>query len=90
MHPGANCTYEHGFRFSKGKLKTMIFSETTATCDLKVGRCRQIIEQMKVFEYSRSMTYLDIDPRSFTYEDLNLLFSETIEPISTKLCMPYM
>ena len=25
LHPGANCAYEHGFRFSKGKLKTMIF-----------------------------------------------------------------
>ena len=22
LHPGANCAYEHGFRFSKGKLKT--------------------------------------------------------------------
>ena len=50
LDPDANCAYEHSFRFSKGKLKTMIFfSETTATCDLKVGRCRQIIEQMKVF-----------------------------------------
>ena len=25
LHPVANCAYEHGFRFSKGKLKTMIF-----------------------------------------------------------------
>ena len=27
------------------------FSETIAACDLKVGRCRQIIEIMKVCEY---------------------------------------
>ena len=27
------------------------FSETIAACDLKVGRCRQLIEFMKVCEY---------------------------------------
>ena len=27
------------------------FSETVAACDLKVGRCRQLIEIMKVCEY---------------------------------------
>ena len=29
----------------------MDFLETIAAFDLKVGRCRQIIELMKVFEY---------------------------------------
>ena len=29
----------------------MDFSETIAACDLKVGRCRQLIEFMKVGEY---------------------------------------
>ena len=33
------------------KVKTVDFSETTAVCDLKVGRCRQLIEIMKVCEY---------------------------------------
>ena len=37
--------------FSMGKSKTMDFSETIAACDLKVGRCRQLIEIMKVCEY---------------------------------------
>ena len=27
------------------------FSEIIAACDLKVGRCRQLIEFMKVYEY---------------------------------------
>ena len=27
------------------------FSETIAACDLNVGRCRQVIEIMKVCEY---------------------------------------
>ena len=32
-------------------MKTVDFSETIATSDLKVGRCRQLIEFMNVFEY---------------------------------------
>ena len=34
-----------------GKVKTVDFSETIAACDMKVDRCRQIIEIMKVCEY---------------------------------------
>ena len=34
-----------------GKVKTMEFSETISASDLKVGRCRQLIEFMKVCEY---------------------------------------
>ena len=33
------------------KVKTVDFSETIAACDLKVGRCIQLIEIMKVCEY---------------------------------------
>ena len=33
------------------KVKTVDFSETTAAFDPKVGRCRQLIEIMKVCEY---------------------------------------
>ena len=32
-------------------MKTVDFSETVAARDLKVGRCRQLIECMKVCEY---------------------------------------
>ena len=42
-------------------MKTVDFSETIVACDLKVGRCRQLIEFMKVCEFSRS--------RSFTFEN---------------------
>ena len=34
-----------------GKGKTVDFSETIAACDLKVGKCRQLIDFMKVYEY---------------------------------------
>ena len=33
------------------KVKTVDFSETIAACDLQVGRCRQLIEIMKICEY---------------------------------------
>ena len=32
-------------------MKIVDFSETIAACDLKVGRCRQLIEIMRVCEY---------------------------------------
>ena len=34
-----------------GKSENRGFLETIAACDLKVGRCRQLIEFMKVCEY---------------------------------------
>ena len=38
-------------------MKTVDFSEIVAR-DLKVGRCRQLVAFMKVFEYSRSRSFL--------------------------------
>ena len=37
--------------FSMGKIENSGFSETIAACDLKVGRCRQLIKIMKVYKY---------------------------------------
>ena len=37
--------------FYMGKVKTVDFSETIAASDLKVGRCRQLFEFLKVCEY---------------------------------------
>ena len=50
-------------------MKNVDVSETIAACDLKVGRCKQLIEVMMVCENSRSMSFLDRGPRSFTYEN---------------------
>ena len=44
-------------------MKIVDFSETIAACDLKVGRCRQLIE----FEGQRS--FCELGPWSFTYEN---------------------
>ena len=38
------------YAFLWEKVKTVDFSETIPACDLKVGRCRQLIETIKVCE----------------------------------------
>ena len=39
---------------------------------------------MKLHEYSKSASFLDLGPRSFRYENYNLYFSETSGPLVTK------
>ena len=46
------------YAFLWEKVKTVDFSETIAACNLKVGRCRQLIEIMKLCEYWRSRSFL--------------------------------
>ena len=43
-------------------MNSVDFVETITVCDLKVGRCRQLIEFMKVYEYSRSWSFFDLGP----------------------------
>ena len=40
--------------FPQEKMKTVDFSETSAASDLRVSRCRHIIELMQVGKYGRS------------------------------------
>ena len=61
-------------------MKTVDFSETIEACDLKVGRYRQLIDFMRVYEYRRSRSLLDLGPRSCTYKNSNRIFSETTGP----------
>ena len=49
-------------------MKTVDFSETIEACDLKVGRYRQLNDFMKVCEYWRSRSFLDLGARSCTYK----------------------
>ena len=39
-------------------MKTVDFSESIAASDLKVGRCRLLIEVMMVCDYRRSRSFL--------------------------------
>ena len=58
-------------------MKTVEFLETIAARDLNIGRCKQFDELIKVYEYSRSRSFLDFGPRSFSYQNKILFFSET-------------
>ena len=49
--------------FSIGKGENSGYLEIIAACDLNIGRCKQLDELIKVYEYSRS--FLDFGPRSF-------------------------
>ena len=49
-------------------MKKVDISETIVACDLKFGRCRQLIEFMKICENLRSRSFLDLGPRLFSYE----------------------
>ena len=48
-----------------GKVKTVDFSETIAAFDLKIGRCRQLIEIMKV----RGLSEKFVDTLSTTEQE---------------------
>ena len=45
------------------------FSETIAACDLKVIRDRQLIEFLKICEYLKSRSFLNLGPRLFMCEN---------------------
>ena len=62
-------------------MKAVDFSEAIEACDLKVGRYRQLNYFMKVCEYLRSRSFLDLGPRPCTCKTLNLMLSETTVPI---------
>ena len=55
--------------FLREKVKTVDFSDTIAASDMKVGRCRQLIKFIKVYEYGRSRSFHDLPKRSFMYEN---------------------
>ena len=69
------------------KVKTVDFSETIAASNLKGSRSRHLIEYMKICEYWRSKSFLDLGPRLCTYKISNWIFSEITVPIWTKFCM---
>ena len=56
-------------------MKTVDFSENFAASDLKQ------MDLMKICEYSRSRSFLDLGPRLCTYKNSNRIFSETTLPI---------
>ena len=50
------------YAFVWEKVKTMDFSESIVVYDVKVGRCSQLNEYMKLYEYQRSRSLIDLGP----------------------------
>ena len=44
------------------KGKAMDFSETTVVYDIEVDRCSQLNEYLKLYEYQRSRSFIDLGP----------------------------
>ena len=44
------------------KVTTMDISEIIVVYDIKVGRCSQLNEYMKLYEYQRSRSFIDLGP----------------------------
>ena len=61
----------YAFVWEKGK--TVDFSETVLVYDVKVGRCRTN-ENMNLYEYQRSRSFIDLGPRSLRFNIFKLLF----------------
>ena len=79
-HPGLTLTYftvrsnlvPYAFVWENGK--TMDFSETIEVYDVKVGRCSQINDYMNLYEYQRSSSFIDLGPRSLSFNIFKFLF----------------
>ena len=85
--PGLTLTYFTAlsnlvpYAFVMGKVKTIDFSETIVVYDIKVGRCSQLNEYMKLYEYQRSRSLVGLGPNLSDSIFLNLFSSITTKPI---------
>ena len=59
----------------------MAFSETIAVYDIKVGRCSQLNEYMKFYEYQMSRPFNDLGQNHSDSIFLNIFSSITTSPI---------
>ena len=88
--PGMTLTYftarsnlvPYAFIWEKGK--TMYFLETIVVYDIKVGRCSQLNKCMKLYEYQRSRSFIDLGPDHSDSLFLNFFSSITTWPIEAK------
>ena len=72
------------YAFVWEKCKTMDFSETIVVYDIKVDRCSQLNEYMKLHEYQRSGLFVDLGPNVSDLIFSNFFSSITTRPIEAK------
>ena len=61
------------------KVKNVFFSEAVVVYYIKVDRCSQLNEYMKLYEYQRSRSYIDLDPNHSDSIFLNFFSSITAD-----------
>ena len=71
--------------FVSEKVKTMDFSETVVVYNIKVGKCSQLNEYMKLYVYQRSRSMIDLDANLSDSIFLNFFSSITTRPIEAKI-----
>ena len=61
--------------FSIGKSENSGSLETIAACELNIGRCKQLDDLIKVYEYSRLRSFLDFG-QGHLYIKIKTCFSQ--------------
>ena len=69
------------YAFVWEKVKTMGFSKSIVVYDIKVGRCSQLSEYMKFYEYQTSSSLIELGPNLSDSVFLNFFFSITTRAI---------
>ena len=69
------------------KVETMDFSETIVVYDIKVGRCSQLNPNMKLYEYQRSRSFIDLGPSHSDSIFSNFFISINAKMIKAKFHM---
>ena len=72
------------YAFVWEKVKTMDVSETIAVYGVKVVRCSQLNEYMKLYEYQRSRTLIDLGPNLSDSIFLNFFSLKITWPLKAK------
>ena len=62
----------------------MDFAETVVVCDVKAGRCSQLNEYLKLYEYQRSRSFIVLGPNLSDSIFLNFFFSIITRLIEAK------
>ena len=65
----------------KGIRERMVENKLYICSVVSPGRSRHLNECMKVYDYRRSRSFLDLGPRLCKYKNSNPIFSETTVPI---------
>ena len=67
------------FSFVWDKVKTLDFSEISVVYDIKIGSGSQLNEYMKLYEYQRSRSFIDLGPNLSDSIFLNFFSSVTTD-----------